>query len=150
MKKGKKRRVIIILTVIGVLFGLYNLIWYFTTQSKYGNYIDHMDEFVANRSYILNPGDGYLYNVKYPDYLTFTGNLGISDDNHLISLIIWPSFIGENKYGVRITDNDNVYEVMLDKEMKAKESENNEIIDKHIGEIQEMFQKADEQWDIIE
>lgn len=110
-----------------------------------------MEEFVPNRSYILNPGDGYLYNVKYSDYLTFTGNLAVAADNNEVSLLIWPSlFNGENRYGVRIATDDDTYEIMVDKNIKAKESESNHIIDKYKEEIQVLFQKADETWGVIE
>lgn len=148
---SKSKKLYIIITVIILLFGVYNLIWYYVTQSKYDNFSERMDEFVKNRSYVLNPGDGYLYNVKYPDYLTFTGNLGVSDEKNEISLIIWPSlFNGENEYGVRIIDEDESYEIMVDKDMKAEDSEIEDIVNKYQDEIQILFQKADEKWGIIE
>lgn len=151
MSKSKSKKLYIIITVIILLFGVYNLIWYYVTQSKYDNFSEKMDEFVKNRSYVLNPGDGYVYNVKYPDYLTFTGNLGVSDEKNEISLIIWPSlFNGENEYGVRIIDEDESYEIMVDKDMKAEDSEIEDIVNKYQDEIQILFHKADEKWGIIE
>lgn len=147
MKKNKAKKVVLIIAIIVLLFGIYNLLWYFTTQSKYTNYSEGMDEFVANKSYVLNPGNGYLYNVKYPDYLTFTGNLAVADENNEVSLIIWPSFYGEDEYGIRITTNDDSYEIMIDKDMKSVE--NNDILDKYKKEIRMLFQKADEKWGIM-
>ncbi len=151
MSKSKRKKLYIILTVLILLFGVYNLIWYFVTQSKYDNLSKKMDEVVKNRSYVLNAGDGYVYNVKYPDYLTFIGNLGVSDEKNEMSLIIWPSlFNGDNEYGVRIIDEDESYEIMVDKDMKAEDSEIKDIVNKYKDEIQILFQKADEKWGIIE
>lgn len=148
---SKSKKLYITVTVIILLFGVYNIIWYFTTQSKYDNFSKKMDEVVKNSSYVLNTGDEYVYNVKYPDYLTFTGNLGVSDEKNEISLIIWPSlFNGENEYRLRIIDEDESYEIVVDKDMKAEDSESEDIINKYQNEIQILFHKADEKWGIIE
>ena len=150
MKLSKGKKVIILLMVICLLFGVYNLIWYFTTQVKYSTYSENMDEFIPNRSYVLEGEDGYLYNVKYPDYLSFTGNLGVSNNNNEVSLIIWPSIFGEDKYGLKIDTIDDSYEIIIDREMKAEVSEDDKIIEKYKEEIEKLFQKADERWNIMD
>lgn len=150
MKLSKGKKIIILLMVICLLFGVYNLIWYFTTQVKYSTYSENMDEFIPNRSYVLEGEDGYLYNVKYPDYLSFTGNLGVSNNNNEVSLIIWPSIFGEDKYGLKIDTIDDSYEIIIDREMKAEVSEDDKIIEKYKEEIEKLFQKADERWNIMD
>jgi hypothetical protein len=147
--KKIKSFIILILTLI-LLFALYNLVWYFATQSKYGGYVKDMDELFANRSYVLEPGDGYLYNVKYPDYLSLTGNLGVTDEENGVALIIWPSFFGEDSYGVRIATDRDTYLVMVNKDIKAIDSVDDDVIDKYKEEIKMLFQKADNKWGIIE
>lgn len=149
MKLSNGKKIIIILIVICLLFVLYNIIWYFAIQSKYSEYSKNMDEFIPNRSYVLDGEDGYLYNVKNPDYLSFTGNLGISNNNNEVSLIIWPSFFGEAKYGIKIDTIDDSYEIIIDREMKAEVSEDDKIIEKYKEEIERLFQKADERWNIM-
>lgn len=74
MNKKRKLIMIIISTCI-VLFALYNLSWLYLTRTKYNQFSNDMQEIMANRTYVKQE-DGYLYNVKYPDYLSFTGNLG--------------------------------------------------------------------------
>ena len=150
MKLSKGKKIIILLMVICLLFGVYNLIWYFTTQVKYSTYSENMDEFIPNRSYVLEGEDGYLYNVKYPDYLSFTGNLGVSNNNNEVSIIIWPSIFGEDKYGLKIDTIDDSYEIIIDREMKAEVSEDDKIIEKYKEEIEKLFQKADERWNIMD
>lgn len=150
MKKRKLKKIFFIIAAIVLSFGAYNIFWYFSIISKYKDYSENMDELIAYKSYFLNPHDGYLYNVKYPDYLTFTGNLGISDEKNNLALIIWPSLYGENEYGVRIITDEETYEIMVDKNMKAANSSFNSIIDEYKEEIEKLFEKANKQWNIID
>lgn len=147
MKKYKKKFIIIILVLI--IFGLYNIYWYQTTHSKYSSYIGGMNEFVRNKSYILQDTEGYLFNVKYPDYLSYTGNLGISTEEGKLSLIIWPGMFKSTKYGLRITTNDNVvYNILLDKNANAIDKQYDELIKENRTAIQLLFQKANNQWNL--
>ena len=99
--KREPRKWVIALAVILALFGLYNLIWYTVVWNKYGKLTEGMKELYYHRTYVIDELDGYTYNVKIPDYLSFTGNLGIqkSQDSDC-ALIIWPGIFKETEYGV--------------------------------------------------
>jgi hypothetical protein len=89
MKKTLKKKLIITGSVI-LLFGIYNLVWYIAVSEKYNDHIIGMEEIYPNRTYVIDNRDGYTYNVKIPDYLTFTGNLGIQPvGGGDCALIIW-------------------------------------------------------------
>ena len=96
--KREPRKWVIALAVILALFGLYNLIWYTVVWNKYGKLTEGMKELYYHRTYVIDELDGYTYNVKIPDYLSFTGNLGIqkSQDSDC-ALIIWPGIFKETE-----------------------------------------------------
>lgn len=74
MKKinGKKISLLVIISIIL----LYNISWFLITTIKYHPYV----KVVPKNAYGYNglTKDGYCYNVKKPDYLSFTGNLGVA------------------------------------------------------------------------
>ena len=76
MKKGKKIIVCIVLSSL-VLFILYNVFWIGWRINKYSQYIDEFQTFTKYMSYFYDD-DQYLYNVKLPDYLSYTGNLCVA------------------------------------------------------------------------
>ena len=113
--KREPRKWVIALAVILALFGLYNLIWYTVVWNKYGKLTEGMKELYYHRTYVIDELDGYTYNVKIPDYLSFTGNLGIqkSQDSDC-ALIIWPGIFKETEYGVFLEEeNGRSYAVEL-------------------------------------
>ncbi|WP_054767354.1 hypothetical protein [Lysinibacillus parviboronicapiens] len=146
MKKNKKRIIIILATVFFPVFILYNLFWYGWMKNKYTAYKEGLNEFVPNRSYVLSESS-YLYNVKFPNYLSFVGNLGVATDDNKIALIIWPSFFGENTYGVQIKDeNDQVYSIMIKRDLSVVDNENADLIKNNKEQIEILFKKAQEKW----
>ncbi|XKO55886.1 hypothetical protein ACI2WT_02410 [Lysinibacillus fusiformis] len=145
MKKNKKIFFIILATVFSV-FIIYNLIWYGWMKNKYTAYIEGFNEFVPNRSYVLSE-NSHLYNVKFPNYLSFVGNLGVATDDNKFALIIWPSFIGENTYGIQIKDeNDQVYSIMIKRDLSVVDNENADLIKNNKEQIEILFKKAQEKW----
>ncbi|AKL95823.1 hypothetical protein CACET_c23770 [Clostridium aceticum] len=156
-KKGNKRKRIIVGTIIFfMLFGAYNLIWYQITYSKYDKFSKDMEpvfkgmlaQVYYSTSYHCRE-DGYQYSVKYPDYLFYTGNLAISNDDDTCSIIIWPSFFGNTKYGVMIQDEQDGYQIMVDENMEPIDKYFAPIIDKHKEVVKPLFDKANERWDTL-
>ncbi|MEG0778769.1 MAG: hypothetical protein RSG55_07980 [Oscillospiraceae bacterium] len=152
MKKALKKRLIIIGSVI-LLFGICNLVWYLIVFDKYNDYIVGMEEIYPNRTYVIDNRDGYTYNVKIPDYLTFTGNLGIQPSGGGgFALIIWPGIFKETTYGVFIsTDNGRSQAVMLTKDRMPVSDEPKQIkqlVEENRGKIDELFDKAFDLWKI--
>ena len=55
---------------------------------------------VLGKRYLYMDADRYDYLVKYPDYLSFTGNMSVgspaaSENPFTDALIIWPTIAGE-------------------------------------------------------
>ena len=104
--------------------------------------------------YLKNDKEGFSYSIKYPDYLSFTGNLAISMpsedyDFYTDSLIIWPNFFKDYEYGVILYDeNNNEYMIEVNENKEPKEPEYQEIIDIHKENIDILFDKANEFWNL--
>ncbi|REJ31106.1 MAG: hypothetical protein C6P37_01870 [Caldibacillus debilis] len=60
---------------------------------------------------------GTLFNEKKPGYLSLTGNLGVSKQESMEGLIIWPLLIGGYAYGFMVQKDGEVYEINLDEEL---------------------------------
>ena len=98
MKKHRKLKTVL-LVVVG-LFVLYNLVWLFLVWNRYHGFTEGMRELYSYQTYVIDEKDGYTYNVKIPDYLSFTGNLGIQPyEGGDCALIIWPGIFKETTYG---------------------------------------------------
>ena len=79
--KNKIKPVLKIILAAAIVFAVYNAVWFAWSHIKYGKLSGGMEEtefstFVTPR-YIYTDADRYDYLVKYPDYLTFTGNLSV-------------------------------------------------------------------------
>jgi len=145
MNKKRKLIMIIVSTCI-VLFALYNLSWLYLTRAKYNQFSNDMQEIMVNRTYVIQE-DGYLYNVKYPDYLSFTGNLGVATDDEKYALLIWPSFYGKTEYGLQLVDEKNeTHSVMINKNRQAINEEYRDLIRRNKETINILFNKAAKMW----
>lgn len=143
--KKKKSKIIIAVSSIFVLFSIFNLLWYLSYKN-YSNYSENLEEFVPRKSYVLKK-EGYLFNVKYPDYLSFTGNLAVATNDEKIALIIWPSYFGKTKYGIQIEDEDKmIHSIMIEKNRKAVNSKDRKMIESNMVDIKSLFQKSEVMW----
>jgi hypothetical protein len=146
-KKRKKLTITkVILVVIG-LFIVWNIAWYATISIKYAPFTDAVpkNEYEAH---ILEK-DGYSFNVKKPDYLKLTGNLGVSKLESMDALIIWPLLFGGYEYGIRLQDNGEIYEIYVDEKMNPIDENDTvvkEQIEKNREKIEAMIAKAKEMW----
>lgn len=140
MKRKKKGWRIALGLVAGFL--LLNLVWYGVTTVQYKPFLAAVPEHVTGVHAMTK--DGLSYNVKTPDYLSYVGNLAVSDDKAGIWLIIWPTLFGDDEYGVRIQDKQTGYELMVNDQLKLLEpdAELQAILDQNKPKITRLVEQA--------
>lgn len=153
MKKYLK----IILIMICV-FAALNLVWFGWRHTVYSKYINGMEETFQSTvlipRYATKSEDGFDYNVKFPDYLSVTGNLavgfpGTEDDPFTDSLIIWPKLFGGYEYGVILSsleEDDSGYMFYIDSQGNAVDAEYQHIAERYCAVIAELLERAEEVW----
>ena len=156
-KKIAKKTVWIVVICILSLFILINISWYIWRMVKYESYSTGMEEnffstWIVPR-YIQTDTDGYDYSVKYPDYLSFTGNLSIvsssPDDNPFANaLIIWPKTFGGYEYGVMLEEGEEQFQIYINPDGSAVYPEDSEVTARHQENIDELLQRARKMWNL--
>ena len=154
-----KKKVFKIILAAAIMFAAYNVVWFAWSHSKYGKLSSGMEEnefsnFVTPR-YIFTDADQYDYLVKYPDYLTFTGNLSVgmpaADENPFTdALIIWPALSGSYEFGVILYEEGNGYQVYIDADGNALSKEYEEVVSRHSDNIKNLLMMADNRWGIFD
>ena len=147
---SKKKRFILLFVLFAGLFCMYNVFWFISVQYKYKDYLEDVPEEMGVHVQ-FDERDNVTYNVKKPDYLSFTGNLGISDKEGL-SLIIWPSLLKSDfAYGVRIQNDTGTHEIYINEKLEAitDYSEDRLIIEKYHNDIEKLFEKAEKKFKIL-
>jgi len=147
------RRVIL---VIVFLIATYHLAWLGVYYIKYNPYTENIPQ-TESGVYLLSK-DGYHYSVKKPSYLSFTGNLAITNEKDDLSLIIWPLLTGGYEYGLQILgDNNTFYSFVVDSELNYLSDKNSETMDKELmknlkeerkREIEELISEVQRIWNI--
>src|SRR5699024_8822824 len=89
-----KKRTKISLSIILGIFVIVNLFWLSFYFIKYGSYTKSIPKHESG-TYLLVT-DQYDLSVKKPSYLSFTGNLAITNKEDDLSLLIWPT-VGKNE-----------------------------------------------------
>ena len=155
MKKTKKTVLKGILCLLA-LFLLFNVGWYVWRAVKYGAYAEGMEvnpipEWLVPR-YKLIDADGYDYGLKYPDYLSFTGNMSVGtpaeDDPFSDFLIVWPKPAGGYTYGVALTEDGKGYQIYIGADGSAVDPEYAGIVARHQDTIDELLRRAEAMWDL--
>ena len=147
MMKIRGKTIIIILIAI---FTVYNLSWFSITTVKYNRYVKVIPKNKWGLHFIEKE-DGYMYSVKKPSYLDFTGNLGVVNNKKGNSLIIWPLISGGYKYGVRLQKDGRAYEIYVDENMEPILKDDSTEVQKlkeYKTELEVLFTKANEMWDL--
>lgn len=142
--KSKAKR---FLVIIVISFVVYNIFWISWRSIKYKSYTKDFEEFQKGVSYIKTY-DGYDCNVKYPDYLMYTGNLGISSPDHKTSLVIWPQITGKYKIGVQINREGEIYSINLNELLKPEDPYFTDIVIENKEIINDLKEKAEDVWSI--
>lgn len=144
MKKNLKK----VVTGILVLAFAYTLLWFANSKYVYSPYTKEVPKHESGLYVLHDQKTNYTFNVKSPGFSSFTGNLGVSN-NEGSGLIIWPGFFGKNyEYGARIKDGDLTYQIKLDKDMNSIDEDENlkEIYDNNIDLIKNMWDSAEILW----
>ena len=154
-----KKKVFKIILAVVILFAAYNLIWFAWSHIKYGKLSSGMNEgdyssFVTPR-YIYSDAEGYDYLVKYPEYLTFTGNMSVgmpaADENLFTdALIIWPTISGKYRFGVILYEEGKGYQVYIDADGNAFSKEYEEVVSRHSDSIKNLLMMAENRWGIYD
>ncbi|MGY3723810.1 hypothetical protein SAMN05421767_10294 [Granulicatella balaenopterae] len=148
MKSKKKVTTKNIILLVLSMFILWNVVWFSWRKISYTKYSAGMNEYVENMSYVKQGEDGHLYNTKYPDYLSFVGNLAIATPDEKIGLIIWPQIFGNNKVGAQIIEDDANYCIVLDEQLLAADQKDAALIEKYQSDIANLAHKAEQFWNI--
>lgn len=145
MKKNIKKLTLGIL----ILALLYGLVWFINLKYVYDPFIKEVPKHESGLYFLYDEETNYSFNVKPPVFPSFTGNLGVSDDEGA-GFIIWPGFFGKNyEYGARVKDGDSTYQVKLDKDMKLLSEDDEEIeeaYEKNKDLIKTMWDSAEKIW----
>ena len=154
MIKMNKRRTVL-LRIFGILLSVWlllTLIWFAWSRISFSKYCDGMNPNVFSN--IITPryfknDEQYTFFVKYPDYLSTTGNLAVSvrnDEAGVQAFLIWPALFGEQKFGLMIADETGSYQIYTDKEGKPIDAGYREITEKYLSEIADIVAAANDVW----
>ena len=141
-----------VFSVILLLFTAYNLFWMAVVGSVYRDFLPGTKEVYPLRTYAIDDLDGYTFNVKLPDYLSFTGNLGVQPkEGGRCALIIWPGIFRKTRYGVFLPVGDGgFYGVYLTEDGEALPDAPERVrslVEANREAIDELFARADALWD---
>ncbi len=142
-----KRKIILIVLLVLLVFIAYNVIWYFGCYRIYQNYQSEMPEVADSGVKIYVDDDGYNYSVKLPAYLSWTGNLAVTEENIDYALIIWPGALGgEAEIGFIVTYESVQYQIEMKNRTTAVDSGYQEIVDENLEVISLLYDKTADFW----
>jgi hypothetical protein len=92
----------------------------------------------------------YQYSVSLPKYLTWNGNLAISEENVKYALIIWFTPFGKkSETGIILNDvGGAIGQIELKDSVTAMKNEDQTIVDSNKELIQQLYGKANIVWDL--
>lgn len=156
MKSGKKTALKVALGIL-VLFILINACWYVWRMVKYGSYCkgwekNYFATWIVPR-YVYTDEDDYDYGVKYPDYLSFTGNMSVgmpasNDDPFTDFIIVWPKLFGNYDYGVSVTKDGQEYQIYINADGTAVHPEDSETVTYCQDTINDLLSRAKGMWNL--
>lgn len=144
-----------ILLLIIIMFVSYNAVWYFRCESVYKPYSEgaspsniYGEEDLFGKRYDIYDGE-FAYHIKYPNYLSNTGNLAVGYPDGSYSLIIWPSLWSKQySYGVILTEGHDTYYIYVNKAGIPVEIQNKKIIERHEDVVKILFDAANMKWNL--
>ena len=146
------KRIRKILIAVILCFAVLNLAWMIWREAKYSHYTGGMEKTVFSQlivpRFAREDEEGYDYSVKYPDYLSFTGNLCVGVPDKIDGLIIWPLFGGGYEYGILVEQDGIQYQIYLDSEGNPVEESDRFVVQKCRDEIDLLFAKARSMWNL--
>ena len=123
-----KTKILLILFVLIII--VYNLIWLINWYP----YHNKTNEYSPMPKGWYRVDEQYIFTIKEPDYLSFTGNYAICTYDG-VALLIWPNLfhLGELEYGIQIEENENAYRFYIDGDLEYKEKDMNYTDEEIIG-----------------
>lgn len=153
----KKKLVIRILLITVSLFLVVNIAWAVIRNAECIRFVKGFDKLETSTlmvpRYALADEQGFTYAVKYPDYLSLSGNLSVclpEEDGSLFvdSLIIWFGAGNKLEYGVVLYDDDEMYQIEIDRQGNPLDTEFEYIADKHKENIELLISAANQIWNL--
>ena len=156
MKKIIKTALLALLAV----FILLNLLWFGWRHMAYAGFAEGMTRTEVSSflfpTFASKDEDGFDYTVKYPDYLSLTGNLavgfpGTEEDPFTDGLIIWPKAPGGYEYGVMLNsreDDGSGYMFYIDAQGNAVDGEYQPVAEEYREVIDELLERAEGAWSL--
>lgn len=161
MWSNKKKRALII---FGILAYLYVFAWGMNANLRYAPFCKKLGAVMGTSTTTLWK-EPYTYSVCKPAFLSFTGNLSISETSSnsnetTVDIVIWPQGISD--YEVRLdifvpvqVDEYSSHHVaksmLLDQNMNLLENtqENREMYEQNLDKIENLYHAAYEMWGIL-
>lgn len=122
--------------------------WFIWRGCRYHHFEKGMEVFIKYMSSVDTDEDGYQYNVKKPDYLSYTGNLCVAVPDGKYALLIWPKAVKGYRYGVQIQKDNEIYSIMLNEDLKAKNVVYSDMVEEYKEDILELKERANSKWNI--
>lgn len=143
-----KKLLVRIMLVLLVLFGCYNLLWYFGSYRPYNELQNGFPEIAESGVRIYADEDDFQYSVSVPEYLLWNGNLAVTERNIQYALIVWMKPFGSGySQGVLFNEyNDLRVQVMLKNRSTAEAAEDQPVVDENSAVISMLFDKANNVW----
>ena len=140
MRQKKKRIIKYMLSILLGFFLIWNIVW----SVNFYTYYKFSSGYMKSPVSYIKSGKDYTYTVACPGYLSFTGNLALTNNDNL-SIIIWPALLmlGSPEYGVGISDemSDSTYRFYVDKDLKYLHNDEMEYSDSEEKTIQILLKK---------
>ena len=156
MKTGRKTMLRILLSLL-LLFLVINAAWFSWRMVTYGAFSREMENTDTGSwlvpRYHYTDADGFDYGVKYPDYLSLTGNLSVKlpaegDNPFTDALILWPEAFGGCEYGAILMEDGQEYQIYLQADGSPVDPGDKEVAARHQEQIAALLEKAQEMWDL--
>lgn len=157
--KLPSKTVKVLLALLSVFF-LLNLLWFGWRHMAYAGFAEGMTRTEVSSflfpTFASKDGDGFDCTVKYPDYLSLTGNLAVgfpgTDENPFTDgLIIWPKALGGYEYGVMLNsreDDGSGYMFYIDAQGNAVDEEYQPAAEEYREVIGELLERAEGAWSL--
>ncbi len=172
MNNKKHKFIIALIIAAAAIFAVYNVVWLVFAHAKYYNYQKAVGYDEELKRYYYRDQDDYVFSVRHPNYLSFSGNLSITpvitgEDSAAaqdirVHLTIWPSAFGDDyefNVTIQLPDKDNAesetkynsYNFTLDGDQKpinSLSSEEQEVLESNRASIDLIYKKARDMWGI--
>ena len=110
---------IIFIALVITVFVIWNVIWFSFVEENYTPYLNiTVDPLVPDLS--ASYKNGYSFSVNKPSYLSFEGNLGVSDENFNL-LLVFPKYNSEPVYSIILDDSYTGSPIIIDSSGNLKD-----------------------------